>query len=400
MTQNGTIPLLHARIVTGTGGGPEKTIFNTPRHLAGTPYRAHVAYLYPDGDPGFPLLAEAARARGCELVGIPERHPLDTRVLARLSRLCAGEGIRIWHGHDYKSNLYGLLLRRRHGLKLVTTVHGWVQQTSRTPLYYAVDRWCLKRYDRVIAVSQDLYDGCLALGVPRQRLELLENAIDTDEFRRRGDRLTGAAAARQAAGLPPLPHPPTGRLLIGAVGRLAEEKGFHFLIEAVDRLLGEGLDLELWIAGEGGERERLERQIAATRDPARFRLLGHRADTVALFEGFDLFALSSLREGLPNVVLEAMAMEVPVAATRSGGMGAFARHGDDALLCPPGSAEALAEILGRLARDPALRARLAQSARARIEREYSFRHRMRREVEIYDGLRTGGLGAAPRAHAA
>ncbi|HYH46606.1 MAG TPA: glycosyltransferase, partial [Thermoanaerobaculia bacterium] len=172
------------------------------------------------------------------------------------------------------------------------------------------------------------------------------------------------------------------------------------LIEAVDRLLGEGLDLQLWIAGEGGERERLERQIAATRDPGRFRLLGHRADTVALFEGFDLFALSSLREGLPNVVLEAMAMEVPVAATRSGGMGAFARDGEDALLCPTGSAEALAEVLGRLARDPALRARLAQSARARIEREYSFRHRMQREVEIYDGLRTGGLAATPRAHAA
>ncbi len=394
MAQDGTPPLfpvLHVRIVTGTGGGPEKTLFNTPRHLVGTSYPAQLAYLYPAGDPGFPRLAEAARARGCELVGIPERHPLDTRVLARLSRLCAAEGIRIWHGHDYKSNLYGLLLRRRHGLKLVTTVHGWVQRTARTPLYYAVDRWCLRRYDRVIAVSQDLHDSCLALGVPRERLALIENAIDTEEFRRR--RPAGRAREAADAALAPLPTVPPGRLVIGAVGRLAEEKGFHFLIAAVEKLLAEGLDLELWIAGEGGERESLERRIAAARDPARYRLLGHRTDTVALFEAFDLFALSSLREGLPNVVLEAMAMEVPVATTRSGGMGAFARDGEDALLCPPGSAEALAEVLGRLARDPNLRTRLARTARARVEREHSFRHRMEREVAVYDSLRAAGRPA-------
>jgi 2-deoxystreptamine N-acetyl-D-glucosaminyltransferase/2-deoxystreptamine glucosyltransferase len=81
-----------------------------------------------------------------------------------------------------------------------------------------------------------------------------------------------------------------------------------------------------------------------------------------------------------------MAMEVPVLATRCGGLEAFARDGEDALLVPTGSVDALADGLVRLARDPTLRARLARAARARIERECGFAERMRRFVRVYDRL--------------
>ena len=151
-------------------------------------------------------------------------------------------------------------------------------------------------------------------------------------------------------------------------------------------LIGEGHDLELWIAGDGEAREELERQAVATGYGDRLRLLGFQADTAALFENFDLFCLSSLREGLPNVVLEAMAMEVPVLATRCGGIEAFARDGTDMLTVPAGSADALAEGLRRLIGDVELRCRLAGAARARIEAEFSFRLRMQRMAEVYELL--------------
>jgi len=364
----GRVGVLHVRIATGAGGGPEKTIVQSPRHLAGTRYDARVVYLHAPGDPGFALIEERARAAGCPLVGIPERLPISPRALARLSAISREHGARIWHGHDYKSNLYGVLLRRRLGLKLVTTVHGWVKHTRKTPLYYAIDRWTLRRHDQVVVVSEDLRARCLEIGVAPERLTLIENAIDTDAFRRRAPRADGAGR----------------RLCVGAVGRLSDEKGFLLLIEAVERLVAEGLDLELAIAGEGDQEAELRARIAAAREPGRLRLLGFQADTVALFAGFDLFCLSSLREGLPNVVLEAMAMEVPVLATRSGGMQAFARDGVDALLCDPGSVDELADGLRRLATDPALRAGLARAARERVEREHSFARRMEHMVTVYD----------------
>ena len=357
--------VLHVRIVTGTGGGPEKTILNSPRHLTRLGIDAAIVYLHPPGDPGFAVIEERARAAGTELIGIPESLPIDPRALRKLARICKQRGITVWHGHDYKSNLYGLLVRRFHRMQLVTTVHGWVKHTSRTPLYYAVDRWCLKRYERVIVVSADLERSCLELGVTRERLTMIENAIDTETFQR---------AQRRPAG---------ERLRIGAVGRLSEEKGFELLIEAVERLASDGLDVELAIAGEGDLQSHLEARIAASPCRDRLQLLGFRADTVALFEGFDIFCLSSLREGLPNVVLEAMAMEVPVLATRSGGMQEFARDGEDALLCDPGSVDQLEAGLRRLVTDAGLRAQLAAAGRARIEADCSFATRMERVAALY-----------------
>ncbi len=366
----GRVHVLHVRIATGTGGGPEKTILASPRHLAGTRYRASALYLHPPNDPGFEVLRRRAAAQDCPLTGLPERWPLDPRTLVRLARHCRRERVTIWHGHDYKSNLFGLLLRRWCRLRLVTTVHGWVRHTSRTPLYYAIDRFAIRRFERAIAVSADLERELLALGLPAERVVHIPNAIDTEHFRRTA------------------PRPPAeGRpLVVGAVGRLSEEKGFAHLIDAAERLRDEGLDLELRIAGEGELEDALRARIAASPHAGSLALLGFVEDTRALFESFDLFCLSSLREGLPNVVLEAMAMEVPVVATRSGGMDAFATDGEDALLVEPGSSEALASALRRVATDPALRARLAAAGRAKVEREHSFAARMRRVAAVYDDL--------------
>ena len=88
----------------------------------------------------------------------------------------------IWHGHDYKSNALGLLLRPMHPMRLVTTVHGWVRHTKRTRLYYAIDRFCLPRYERIICVSEDLRERCLESGVAEARCVLVENGIDTEAY--------------------------------------------------------------------------------------------------------------------------------------------------------------------------------------------------------------------------
>lgn len=360
--------VLHVRIAAGAGGGPEKTILNSPRHLEGLGYRGLVAYLHPPGDPGFEVIEERAREKDCPLVGLPESLPIDPRVLYKLAKLCRREHVQIWHGHDYKSNLYGVMLRPFLRFQLVTTVHGWVKHTSRTPLYYAVDRWTLPRHHEVIAVSSDLYQEAQLAGVADAKLSLIENAIDTEEFQRTRDVRPG------------------GRLRIGAVGRLSEEKGFHFLIEACERLLDEGLELELAIAGEGDQQERLQAQIAASPHAQHLQLLGFQKDTRAMFDSFDMFCLSSLREGLPNVVLEAMSMSLPVLATRSGGMQTFAKDEGDALLIAPGSVDELADGLRRLLTEDGLRKRLARAARERVVRDCSFATRMARVTALYDRL--------------
>jgi len=368
--------VVHARVVRGAGGGPEKTILNSPRYLARHGYRGVCAYMHPPGDPGIETLRKRAGRLEAPLWEFADRGIWDLRVVSRLLRKCRQQRVAIWHGHDYKSNAIGLLLRRFWPMKLVTTVHGWVHYTKRSPLYYTVDRFCLKYYERVLCVSEDLLERCAAAGVRREALTLVPNAIDTVRYRP----TTSGAAAKERIGAA------RNRVLIGAVGRLAAEKGFDTLILAVDRLLTEGHSVDLWIAGEGKDRARLERLIVERSQPERFRLLGYRGNVRELLEAMDVFALSSLREGLPNVLLEAMAMEVPVVATSVAGVPRLVRDGTTGLLVEPQSIDELADALRRLVEEAPLRERLAAYARRVVEEEFSFERRMEDVAGIYDAV--------------
>ena len=380
------ISVLHVRTVVGRGGGADKTTLKSPGYLLGTRYRASVAYLYPPGDPGFQEIRDRAEAWNCPLVAYPDRGLADIAIPWRLFALARRLKTGIWHGHEYKSNLIGWLLRPLCRFHLVTTVHGWVEHSPKLFLYYAVDRWVLRRFDRVVAVSNDIFQACLDMGVRPERLRLIENAIEPADYRRHGS----ASRARGRIGAPSRLLTgrvvPEGRLIIGAVGRLSPEKGFDLLIEAVSRLCAAGLDLELWIAGEGAQEAALRQAIDKTACHDRIRLLGFCSDTVALFECFDIFCLPSLREGLPNVILEAMAMEVPILATRCGGIEAALRDGKDSRLIPPGSVDALEQGLADLVRDQRARQRLAARALERVRSEFSFRRRMDKVIAVYDEL--------------
>jgi glycosyltransferase involved in cell wall biosynthesis len=376
--------VLHTRVVTGAGGGPDKTILLSATFLSDTNYWLAAAYMHPPGDTGFESLRHRAAAAGCPLVGVPDRGPFDLRVFHALLALCRHLGVRIWHSHDYKTNLLGVLLRRFHSMKLVTTAHGWVKRTARTPVYHAFERWSLRRYDHVICVSDDLVDQVRSLGVAQARCTLLPNAVDETMFNRRYPAAESRLRARQGV--------PTNRLIVGAVGRLSPEKGLDKLVIASAALLARGLDFELWIVGEGEARAHLQELIARRGLQERVKLWGFWYDMVELYHAMDVFVLSSSREALPNVVLEAMAMEVPVVSTAVAGVPRLIADGRTGVLCRVGDVDALATALERALLDGALRVRMAHAARARIEREYSFTRRMARERTIYDQM-LGTFGA-------
>ncbi len=370
------IVVLDTRVVSGTGGGPEKTILNQPRFLAAAGYRNICAYMHPQGDPGFEQIRRRAASANAPLVSVPDRGAWDLRSIGRMLDICRRECVAIWHGHDYKSNALGLLLKRFWPMRLVTTVHGWVKHTRRTPLYYRIDKFCLPRYERVICVSKDLHDECLALGVPEDRCLLIENGIDEVEYLRTGSQ----AEAKQALGISPQ------RMVVGAVGRLSEEKGFDRLVRATERLGRGGLDVQLLLVGEGDQDARLRALIAELGCEDRVRLFGFRANVKELYQAFDVFALSSLREGLPNVLLEAMALEVPVVATRIAGVPGLIDHEKNGLLIQPGSVDELTAALERVLLDAELRQRLAKAGRETIVSRYSFAVRMSKIQAIYDRL--------------
>ena len=176
------------------------------------------------------------------------------------------------------------------------------------------------------------------------------------------------------------------QLLVGTIGRLSDEKGFDLLIDAFALLVRQGLDAKLMIAGEGPEQAALQQQINSLGMSDRIRLVGFCEDTRRYLESLDIFVLSSHREGLPNVVLEAMAVGVPVIATRVGGVPRLVTDGVDGRLIDSGSVDQIANEIKKLASSPEQRAICHQPPRRRSPNDRSFRRRMERIADLYRQL--------------
>jgi glycosyltransferase involved in cell wall biosynthesis len=202
-----------------------------------------------------------------------------------------------------------------------------------------------RRCEHLIGNTQDIVDYIVRAGWPRERVHYLPNFV----------------AAEPAAPLPRAQlETPEDVPLALAMGRLHANKAFDVLLTAMTQVPR----LHLWLAGEGEERARLERQVAALDLGSRVRFLGWRDDVAALLAAADFLVCPSRREPLGNVVIEAWAAGLPVIAATSEGPRALIADGDTGLLAPVEDAEALAAAMRRLAADGGLRARLGAAGRA------------------------------------
>jgi glycosyltransferase involved in cell wall biosynthesis len=330
----------------------------------------------PPGDEGFRTLEAKAAAAGAEIIGVDDCGPFDRNVVRECIRICRERRVSIWHAHDYKSNALGLLVNKFHRMHLVTTAHGWVRFTSRTPLYYRIDRFCMKRYQKVICVSLDLYDCCRSFGVDERRVSVIDNAIVVEDY----DPTPPEASERDAFSC--------GQhdVVLGAVGRLSEEKGFRHLICAVARLVREGQRVGLLIAGEGHLKEQLQQQIVQLGMQNHVRLVGFLSDPRQLYRAIDVFVLSSLREGLPNVVLEAMASCRAVVTTHVNGIPRLVQNGQNGIVVATDSSEELYNGIQRCLLNPSCREELAVAGRRTVEQQFSFSRRMEKVASVYRDL--------------
>jgi glycosyltransferase involved in cell wall biosynthesis len=371
-----TRKMLHLRVVSGTGGGPEKTILNSPRFIREHGYQAQVVYLCPPD----PVIQTSLRSRAakldCPLTIIDDHGAKDFSLVGKLLKICRDQKIELLQTHDYKSNALGLLLRRFHKMHMASMLHGWTDTSGRMPLYIKIDKWCLPWYEQLICVSEDLVDECRRLRVSDRKIVLVHNAIDLSTY----TRWVGKDQAQRDLGVDVQGGP-----LIGMVCRLSPEKGILEAIAMVDRFRAMGKPVQLWIAGDGPFRSEIEKEISRLGLAANIRLLGQLADARDFYQAMDVFLLNSIREGLPNVVLEAMALEVPVVATRVAGVPTLVKPGQTGWLIEPGETSeldsAVAECLEGSQTDLQVR-----GARELIENQFSFDRRMQRIAGIYDSL--------------
>lgn len=366
--------VLHARVVAGCGGGPDKTILRSARYAREQGLRMGAVYLHPRGDTGIEVIRSQAQTLGCPLWTIAESGPLDVRVIGPLLRLCRERHVTIWHGHDYKSNLLGLALARLWPMRLVTTAHGWTGETWRTRLYRRLDLWAMRRYERVAAVSPLLAHQCREAGVASDRVSYLPNGIELDDYVRQYE----PAEARRALGIG------AERCAIGVVGRLSAEKGVDRALHCLAALRQRYPQAQLHVVGDGPQRAALHALAASLQIEPHVRFWGWQANPRRLFEAMDMLLLPSHTEGAPNAVLEAMALRTPVAATDVGAVREMLDDGRCGVVLPAGDVSRWPALIAPLVVSSARREILAERAAARVARHYTFALRMQRMIGLYE----------------
>ena len=195
----------------------------------------------------------------------------------------------------------------------------------------------------------------------------------------------------------PLRQPRTGALRLICVASLEEMKGHRYLLDACRILVDRGIDLELELIGDGPLRAELEAKVEVLGLGSRIRFLGRRSSTEvrARLEWADVFVLASmvmpngLMDGIPNVLVEALAIGRPSVSTALPGIVELVTDGVEGLLCDPQDANGLAERLQRLHDEPDLAAALVRAGRARVEREHNAEHTLDRLYRLLTELPTG-----------
>ncbi|MCK4828524.1 glycosyltransferase, partial [bacterium] len=171
---------------------------------------------------------------------------------------------------------------------------------------------------------------------------------------------------------------------IGSIGRLSSEKGYGYLIEALSLLIKKEIDARLIIIGEGYERDYLECLITKFKLTERVMLPGYRAEAKEFIPYFNVFALSSLTEGLPITLLEAMQARVPVVATNVGGIPDVLQNGDAGLLVEPCNPEALVEEIIKIHNNGTFAQKLVEAAYQRVITNYSSKAMAQKYLYLYN----------------
>lgn len=388
MSSRKKINILELRSCRGGGGGPEKTILFSALEADRDAFEVTVVYLKSADDPEFDLHERAKKLGVDSFYTIDERSKFDIRAMRQLLKILRDKKIDILHAHCYKSDLYGLILRRFHKMKLITTAHGplatfqffWASKNWRVRyLYDQIDLRILKYFETVIMVSDTMRRIISRHGVDPRKLIWIRNAIDSKYFRRGAVR---DEEFRASLGIP------SDATVIGAVGRLNGEKDYPNFLGAAQLMLTKRQNAYFIIAGKGELEPELRKMADDLGVSHRVIFLGHFHDVRKVFEQMDVYVLSSTREGLPNTVLEAMAMEVPIVSTDVDGVKEAVADQLDAILVPARDSRLLADGIETMLENTELRDRLVQNARRKVETEFSFAHRTRTIEDIYKRLVT------------
>jgi L-malate glycosyltransferase len=336
-------------------------------------------------------LARRLESLGIDVEVIDERRHTALGILAFLVRFLSKRRVDIVHTHRYKDSILGTLAAKLVGVPhVIRTVHGLLEPMKGWDWFKAcasntADKLLLRVFgDRVIAVSHDLARTLRMSGYKAGSVISIHNGVDVNRVTSQRSRTD----VRRELGIDP------EAFVIGTAGRLMPVKAQRSLLVAAALLLRERPDARFLIVGDGPLRDALVETAEHLGIRDKCTLTGERSDVYDLVAAMDVFVLSSIHEGIPMALLEAMTIGRPIVATAVGGIREVITHGVNGLLVTPGDHQALAAACLEIGADAQLAGTLALRGQQTIAEKYSHEANGRSVLTTYHGLLAGERAAS------
>jgi L-malate glycosyltransferase len=313
-------------------------------------------------------------------VHVLNRHPgFDWSCSRHLANLLRRERVDVVHAHQYTPFFYGMMARLLYRRPPVLfTEHGRHQPDYPRRKRSIANRLFLRRHDRVVGVGEAVRQALIQNeGIPADRVGVIYNGINLAPFAKgTPDR----AALRREIGVG------AQDLVIFQVARLDYLKDHATAIRALAHVVQRRKDAKLVLVGEGPELGSIQEVVRRFQLESNVRFLGLRTDVARLLSAADLFLLTSISEGIPLTVIEAMAAGIPVVATRVGGLAEVVADGQTGLLAAAGDDVGLAQHILHLAANPALAQQMGQCGKVRAQQAFSEDQMHGQYVQLYQEM--------------
>ena len=291
------------------------------------------------------------------------------------------------HAHNFAAGFSAGIAARFAGVPMVMSVHQDISEyvTSspnkirrmlsilRGQISLSVYKISAFLSKRIVCVSEFVKQSMAKNGFNCKKVEVICNGINIASEKQ----FSLQGKFRKLLGIT------SGNILIASVGRLHQVKGYKYLIESAKSILKSHEKVKFVLIGEGDERKTLELQVEEAGIESSFLFAGHRDDVLDILEEIDIFVLSSLSEGFPTVLLEAMAMKKPVIATRVGGVPEIIEHERDGLLVESCSSSQIVEALYRIIDDNALKNMISKNGYDKVKGQFSIDVQVNKFDKIY-----------------
>jgi glycosyltransferase involved in cell wall biosynthesis len=320
-----------------------------------------------------PPALEETRRRGYPVTTFTERRRYDPGLIPQAWRFVRTAGVTLIQSHGYKPACVAWCLKRLTGLPWIAFAHGYTTEDRRVALYNRLDRWLMRKADRLVVMSQAMAQQFISAGVQPSNIRVLHNAVDSEEYRLAAD----GAAFRSECGAGPRD------LLVGVIGRFSSEKGQEAFLRALAEVLRIVPRVRAALVGDGIDAERLRALVVQLGLQDRVRFTGYRTNVSEVYAGLDLVVIPSLSEGLPNVLLEALLHGNAVVATTVGAIPEVLTGNLGRWLVPPGDVRALARTITEALEDESERRVLGRAGQRLVLESFSSGRRVERLMAVY-----------------